>query len=869
MGASWPEVGRAEQFEHLAAAMQGPDCRGYVLSGEPGVGKTTLGGTLLRAVADSGAATLRVVASQAAGTVPLGAFAGLFTAADADAQISMTFALALIAQRSPRWILIDDAHLLDPLSTALVHQLVVNRVTGMIVTVRSGEPVADALTALWKDQHLERIELTPLTAEQCLMLLEAALDGPVHRDTARRLWQATRGNPLYLRLLVEGERVAGRLLRRGGLWQWSGEPKLSPGLRELIGMRTGAVTGHARAVLDLLAVAEPLPLGLLDELASRDGVEDAERAGLVDIDPATLEARLSHPLFADALRAGLGAARARRERGRIVLASAARRAEPLGDLYLAVLSVASDIVPDAGLLTAGAAQANMIGDFQTGLALGRAAVTAGGGFEAQRQVATAATVIAPGAVADSEFARLFALAGERDRRIEATVLHIGHLTLFDPRPDDEAARWRAAWHQAAGDHGFGLVLRGMGAYLDVLRRGPSVGVPLAGEVLADAVAPDLAVLFAALATVLGDGLAGRLERVEPALVRAADVIGRHPSEGTLRGASLAVSQLSGLVFAGRLADAEAVIERYRTLSTGEDARTLVWYFSGWASLAGGRLHEAERLLREARAAIEPFGSVGGWQYGINVVLTQALARRGRPAEARVVLADVRAHPHPAVAFLTPEALVAEALVLDAEGATSSAVQIALAAADSARGFGAMALEVNALQVALMLGATGLVERLDHLAGAVDGPRAGLVARHARLLASRDADGLVVLSDEWEGHGDLVAAADAAAQAAVAYPPSARTAAARAAQRARSIADQSGCVTTPLRALAGPLPLTRREREVVELAARGLSNREIAARLHTSVRTAEGHVLRATTKLGVARGQLAAVLAAPTTRTDYA
>jgi len=59
--------------------------------------------------------------------------------------------------------------------------------------------------------------------------------------------------------------------------------------------------------------------------------------------------------------------------------------------------------------------------------------------------------------------------------------------------------------------------------------------------------------------------------------------------------------------------------------------------------------------------------------------------------------------------------------------------------------------------------------------------------------------------------------------------------------------------------AGPGPgLTRREREVAVLAARGLTNRDIAARLCLSVRTVEAHVDHILTKLGFrTRTQLAA------------
>ncbi|MGB9279982.1 MAG: helix-turn-helix transcriptional regulator, partial [Pseudonocardiaceae bacterium] len=70
----------------------------------------------------------------------------------------------------------------------------------------------------------------------------------------------------------------------------------------------------------------------------------------------------------------------------------------------------------------------------------------------------------------------------------------------------------------------------------------------------------------------------------------------------------------------------------------------------------------------------------------------------------------------------------------------------------------------------------------------------------------------------------------------------------------------GARTPALAALAAPLPLTSREREIVTLAAGGLSNRQIADRLIVSVRTVEGHLYRACAKLGTSdRTELAALL----------
>jgi DNA-binding NarL/FixJ family response regulator len=61
------------------------------------------------------------------------------------------------------------------------------------------------------------------------------------------------------------------------------------------------------------------------------------------------------------------------------------------------------------------------------------------------------------------------------------------------------------------------------------------------------------------------------------------------------------------------------------------------------------------------------------------------------------------------------------------------------------------------------------------------------------------------------------------------------------------------------AVAGPL--TRREREIAELVAQGLTSRQIAAATHIAERTAENHVQHILAKLGfTSRAQIAAWVA---------
>ncbi|CAG7021149.1 LuxR family transcriptional regulator [Mycobacterium avium subsp. paratuberculosis] len=57
-----------------------------------------------------------------------------------------------------------------------------------------------------------------------------------------------------------------------------------------------------------------------------------------------------------------------------------------------------------------------------------------------------------------------------------------------------------------------------------------------------------------------------------------------------------------------------------------------------------------------------------------------------------------------------------------------------------------------------------------------------------------------------------------------------------------------------------LKLSGRQRDVIELAVAGLSNRQIAERLVMSVRTVEGHIYRACQRVGAqSRDELATII----------
>lgn len=81
---------------------------------------------------------------------------------------------------------------------------------------------------------------------------------------------------------------------------------------------------------------------------------------------------------------------------------------------------------------------------------------------------------------------------------------------------------------------------------------------------------------------------------------------------------------------------------------------------------------------------------------------------------------------------------------------------------------------------------------------------------------------------------------------------------------RIVEDMIALLTRPARPAPGPAPLaalTRREREVAALVADGLTNREIAEKLVIAPRTADGHVERILSKLGVHRRAMVAAIVA--------
>ena len=862
-GSEWPIVARDDELRQALAALEDDaEFHGVALVGDSGVGKSTLA----RALADtleSGGSTVRfALGTQTGCAIPLGAFFRSVTVEAAHEPAAMLAAAHKTLEREENLVVVvDDAQLLDPLSATLVHQLGASGSARLIVTIRSGEPVPDAVTALLKERLLLSLRIEAFSREQTEALASAVLGGVVDTRLINELHERTAGNPLMLRGLLSAGRESGVLVRTDAGWQLRGALRADRQLHDLLEFRLQSFAAEELEAVEILAAAEVLDWEILRGLCDADAVGRLERRGVIQLvaDGFNTVARLNHPLVAEAAIRHAGVVRSRQLNGMLAQhlrknlqaeGQRSRLPDVRAQIRVAQFMMRSDLSPDLDLIIDAAASAMTMSNCACGEELARFAFDRGGGLPAALVLAKALSWRGRG----DETEAVLAEVDPPDGADEWLIVQWGGLRalgLFFNCGRVEQARQVLAnvKDRVDSEAVVGLVTAlevsfacFSGDVATAIETGPSL---CGSDVL------PLATVWAASATACALALAGRfgdVHRIADAGLRAAALSEPGPHQF-----AIGVAEVMALTAAGDFPAAERVWERFAAMAAGvPEADAMVYTMLGAVQLARGALSSACSAFQDSISAMS-HGFLLAWVMLVTAWSAQAEGVRGDGAGAAAALRRSEEAYGPQVAVFLPELELARAWERACVGQTSAAQTHAVRAAQIARQSGMYAVEMRALHTAVRLDDRSQTERLAELAETLNTPMAEAIAEHARGLADQDGDVLDAAADRFADMGAMALAADAAAQAAREHARTRqRGKETKSSTRVHWLASQHEIRTPAVHSVAQPLAITDREREIVMLAAAGLSNRQIAERLSVSVRTVEGHVYRIFAKLGIER-----------------
>jgi DNA-binding CsgD family transcriptional regulator len=821
----------------------------------------------------AGVSVAKVWATRATEGLPFGALAPLLPSVhhgetgevDDRADLLRRSAAALVEQAgASRFLLfVDDAHLLDDGSAALVQQLVASDHTSVLVTVRTGCRVPDPILSLWKDGLAERLEIEGLTAEAIESVLSTVLAGPVDPGTVGTFVVRSEGNMLFLRELVIGAIQDGTLRNDGGLWYLAGPLSPSDRLIELVENRLTGLSHEFRQLLELISFAEPIGTVELGASTTLGRLEELEDLGLIvsTRNRDRLQISLAHPVYGEVLRSRVSPLRVRsiaRTLAEGVEATGARRREDTLRIGTWRLE-AGGVRPE--LMLAAAETARWRYDFVLAERLAHTTFNNGGGFEAGLLVAQLAMLQGRDDDANAQLDVVSGLATTDAQRARVAITRLDTNSFF-LGDAVEGLRIAEKAEREITDPKFRNEITSRRISLVIQLQGHDAGARIAEPLLETA--EGAAFVWGCCMASLCFGRQGGLEE-------ALDVARRGYT------AHLALQRpiswypwlhtwfrCEALSYGGRFAEAhELASEQYEQGLAERSTEAQAFFAWHLARTATERGH-AQPAVQHALEAVSLFRQLGRplFVYFTLATLINALALARRTAEALDAVAAVEALGISS-RYREAEVALGRAWIAVAQGNLPEGRRLLDEAATLAAASGDHVAEAAALHGLARLGrAKDVADRLDALTQVVEGELMKTRALHARSLARSDPQGLTEVSEAFEAMGTDLFAAESAADAARAWERAGDArAATRAEQRAAQLARACADAATPtLESLGDPVRLTPAEREAALLAASGRSNKDIAAQLCLSVRTVENRLQRVYEKLGISRrSDLAAAL----------
>ncbi|NOP96171.1 LuxR C-terminal-related transcriptional regulator [Mycolicibacterium fortuitum] len=853
----WPFVARDAELREAAQALRG-DFRGVVLAGGTGVGKSALARAVAEEMETDGHPVRFVLGTETGQAVPLGAFLHALTLTDAhDPTVMLAAAHEALAAEPGLVIVVDDAQHLDQLSALLVQQLAVHGSAKLIVTIQNRAPTSDAVTALWKEQLLLRLDLEPFTREQTGELVAAVLHGDVDPRAVGELHRFSSGSPLYLRGAVNAALGDGVLASDHGRWRLRGPLRASADLHALIDSRFDTLTPGERDVVEVVSTAEVLDWDVLAAACDLDAIARVERRGAIQVlnDASCTLVQPGHPIIGEVARSRCSKTRTRQINTQLASLLAAHLKAPgtgavadvRGRIQLARFMVGGDVPADPGAIADAAASAVTMANLTLGEELARYAVDHGAGTSAVIVLADAMSWQGRGEQAEELLAGAVPAPDDEAMLARWGCLRASNLFFGCARPDSARAVLATLRGKLRCPQMLSLVAAMEAVF--AFHTGELAESIAQGTAVLNQEVPPTAAVWAALATSSALALSGRSEEAV-AVARAGELAAEDCVAGSPR-YWFVFAQVAAALGDMELEKAHRICDTYAVRAAGSpQAEAIVTALYGRVELARGHLSSACDALQSAMWTT-PQGLPPGWLMVAVACLAQAEGMRGDGAAAAAALARAETAAAGPRDVFRPELELGRAWTAAAAGETGLAVEHAVRAADIARASGMDAIELTALHTALRFGDSSGHRRIEQLVRRRGNRVAEAVGAHSLGRSRHDPGLLVAAADQFEALGALVLAADAAADAARMFAETgSRGSELESAARALWLAGQTGARTPALRCAGDPLPLTHREWEIADLVSVGLSNRQIAGRLCLSVRTVDGHLYRMFAKLGV-------------------
>jgi DNA-binding CsgD family transcriptional regulator len=797
--------------------------------------------------------------------------------------------LAGLSAEGPLLVAIDDVQWLDTTSvtvlTFALRRLSTERL-GWLLARRIPEPARLVADALVPRESLTQRTIGPLTLAALHHVLKNQFDQPLSRPSLVRIHEASGGNPLFA---LEIARELGPLARLGV----GAHLPVPESLREFLAGRIPTLPPNAREALFAAAALSHPTAELVERVSSAAGLAAAEELGLVRVDEGRVA--FSHPLYASAVYESVS--RRRRQEVHRRLARLVTDLEEQARHLAAATADADESV--ARVLEEAAALARSRGAWDSAAELLERArsLTPLDRFEEARRrgiVAAERHIHAGDRVrARSLLEEIVAEPLSRSRRADALRL-LGEISFSDENMA-EVARFLTEALEYADDPRLAATIELGLAWSQRTTWDFSGGVPHAYRALelAEAIGDGPLIANALAVCAIFDYLCGRgvdwdkVERsvaledpdsINPVLWRPSAIAGclhlwvGHLSDARerLTGVWMTASERgdeSDLPFillwlgwletkSGNLATAAELAEQmayFTTLTGSQSFQAFVVAQRSLVHAHRGEIAETRRGCADAAALLERFGNpqISLWTAASLGLLELSL---GNPdaawhaCEAMTEPLEKHGIAEPFPAFFLPEAL--EALIAVGQ------LDRAEALLDVFEGRGreldrAWALATGGRCRGLLLAARG------ELAGAGAALQRALI-EHERLEMPFELARTLLVKGVIERRARRRGRAKESFEQALAIFE--RVGARLWAERARQELKRVG-----LRRSSGD-ELTAAERRVAELAAQGMTNREVAAALFLSPKTVEANLSRTYRKLGItSRAELGARMAEPLQR----